>query len=61
MYRYILKLELSLTVQHLLLVGGFGESPYLQSRLRKEFSGRGTEVVTVENSSYALDIPDNLA
>ena len=40
-----------LIVQHLLLVGGFGESPYLQSRLREVFGGQGTEVVTVEDSS----------
>ncbi|KAG8813319.1 hypothetical protein FRC17_001607, partial [Serendipita sp. 399] len=38
-------------VKHLLLVGGFGESPYLRSRLKEEFESKGTEVVTVEEPS----------
>ncbi|KAG8817275.1 hypothetical protein FRC17_011311 [Serendipita sp. 399] len=38
-------------IKHLLLVGGFGESPFLRSRLREEFGNRGTEIVTVEEPS----------
>ncbi|KAG8830436.1 hypothetical protein FRC18_008097 [Serendipita sp. 400] len=38
-------------VKHLLLVGGFGESPYLRLRLKDEFGSKGTEVVTVEEPS----------
>lgn len=37
--------------QHLLLVGGFGESPYLQDYLKVAFGRSKTEVVTVEDSS----------
>ncbi|KAG8814805.1 hypothetical protein FRC19_001467 [Serendipita sp. 401] len=46
-----LKLLRGRKIQHLLLVGGFGESPYLRSRLKDTFSGKGTEVVTVEEPS----------
>ncbi|KAG8837726.1 hypothetical protein FRC18_008228 [Serendipita sp. 400] len=41
----------SYKAQHLLLVGGFGESPYLQSQLREEFGKSGISVVTVEEPS----------
>ncbi|CAG7852396.1 SubName: Full=Uncharacterized protein {ECO:0000313/EMBL:CCA75659.1} [Serendipita indica DSM 11827] len=34
--------------KYLLLVGGFGESPYLKSRLNDLFGGQGIEIVTVE-------------
>ncbi|KAG8802706.1 hypothetical protein FRC17_006362, partial [Serendipita sp. 399] len=44
-------LLLGYEVQHLLLVGGFGESPYLQSRIREEFRQSGISVVTVEEPS----------
>ncbi|KAG8823670.1 hypothetical protein FRC18_010692, partial [Serendipita sp. 400] len=46
-----LKLLAGRKVKHLLLVGGFGESPYLRLRLKKEFGSKGTEVVTVEEPS----------
>ncbi|KAG8830437.1 hypothetical protein FRC18_008098, partial [Serendipita sp. 400] len=46
-----LKLLAGRKVKHLLLVGGFGESPYLRLRLKKEFELQGTEVVTVEEPS----------
>ncbi|KAG8831627.1 hypothetical protein FRC17_002854 [Serendipita sp. 399] len=35
-------------LEHLLLVGGFGESPYLRIQLKRIFVQRGTEVVTIE-------------
>ncbi|KAG8777654.1 hypothetical protein FRC15_011216 [Serendipita sp. 397] len=38
-------------VQHLLLVGGFGESPYLRDQLKLKFGERGTQVVTVDEPS----------
>ncbi|PVF93799.1 hypothetical protein CPB86DRAFT_767082 [Serendipita vermifera] len=38
-------------VQHILLVGGFGESPYLRRRLRDSFASRGSEVVVVDQPS----------
>ncbi|CCA70871.1 hypothetical protein PIIN_04807 [Serendipita indica DSM 11827] len=34
--------------QYLLLVGGFGESPYLRSELSRIFGSQGIEVITVE-------------
>jgi hypothetical protein len=37
--------------QHILLVGGFGESPFLQQRLRDEFGAKGSEIVTVDQPS----------
>jgi hypothetical protein len=40
------------TCQHLLLVGGFGGSPYLRSKLADKFSSRGTEVIIVDETSY---------
>ncbi|CCA74290.1 hypothetical protein PIIN_08243 [Serendipita indica DSM 11827] len=46
-----LKLLRGRKVQHLLLVGGFGESPYLQDYLKVAFGRSKTEVVTVEDSS----------
>ncbi|KAG8775473.1 hypothetical protein FRC15_000510 [Serendipita sp. 397] len=39
---------------YLILVGGFGESPYLRGQLRRILGERGTEVVTVEEPSYVL-------
>ncbi|KAG8846504.1 hypothetical protein FRB91_000722 [Serendipita sp. 411] len=38
-------------VEHILLVGGFGESPYLKKRLMDIFSKQGATVVTVEQPS----------
>ncbi|KAG8814269.1 hypothetical protein FRC17_001232 [Serendipita sp. 399] len=38
-------------IEHLVLVGGFGESPFLRSRLREEYGNKGTEVVTVDEPS----------
>ncbi|KAG8816788.1 hypothetical protein FS842_001342 [Serendipita sp. 407] len=38
-------------VQHLILVGGFGESPYLREKLKCILGERGTEVVTIEEPS----------
>ena len=38
--------------QHLLLVGGFGESPYLQTRLRTALMASIPEIVTVDEPSY---------
>ncbi|PVF93790.1 hypothetical protein CPB86DRAFT_789732 [Serendipita vermifera] len=46
-----LKLLKGHKVQYLLLVGGFGESPFLRQRLKAEFSSEGTQIVTVEQSS----------
>ncbi|CAG8727028.1 15110_t:CDS:2, partial [Acaulospora colombiana] len=37
--------------QHMLLVGGFGESPHLQQRLREQFEPKGSEIVTVDQPS----------
>ncbi|EUC65714.1 heat shock 70 kDa protein 12A [Rhizoctonia solani AG-3 Rhs1AP] len=37
--------------QHLLLVGGFGESKYLRSRLRQEFEKDGCRVAIVDDST----------
>ncbi|KAG8829562.1 hypothetical protein FRC17_006388 [Serendipita sp. 399] len=41
----------SYKAQHPLLVGGFGESHYLQSRMKEEFENSGIGVVTVEEPS----------
>ncbi|KAG8813630.1 hypothetical protein FRC17_001477 [Serendipita sp. 399] len=38
-------------VQHLLLVGGFGESPYLRQQLKNIFDERRTQVVTIDEPS----------
>ncbi|KAL8292784.1 hypothetical protein RQP46_001396 [Phenoliferia psychrophenolica] len=38
-------------VKSILLVGGFGESPYLQRRLRETFEKSGTRVVTADEPS----------
>lgn len=38
--------------QYLLLVGGFGESPYLRKRLEDTYGPNGTQIVTVEEPSY---------
>ncbi|PVF93798.1 hypothetical protein CPB86DRAFT_876888 [Serendipita vermifera] len=46
-----LKLLRERKVHHMLLVGGFGESPYMQQRLRTTFKPKGTEVVTVDQPS----------
>ncbi|PVF93793.1 hypothetical protein CPB86DRAFT_789737 [Serendipita vermifera] len=46
-----LKLLQGYKVEHLLLVGGFGESPFLRHKLKTEFGSKGTQVVTVEQSS----------
>ncbi|CAG7852390.1 SubName: Full=Uncharacterized protein {ECO:0000313/EMBL:CCA74289.1} [Serendipita indica DSM 11827] len=43
-----LKLLRGHKIQHLILVGGFGESPYLRKRLGDVFGRQGTEIVTVE-------------
>ncbi|KAG9049918.1 hypothetical protein FS842_011453, partial [Serendipita sp. 407] len=41
----------ALLVQHLLLVGGFGESPYLKKQIRQAFEKQGTQVVTIDEPS----------
>jgi hypothetical protein len=38
----------------LLLVGGFGESPYLRRRLREEFRDEGMDMVTVDEPSFVI-------
>ncbi|KIM24672.1 hypothetical protein M408DRAFT_331646 [Serendipita vermifera MAFF 305830] len=38
-------------VEHLMLVGGFGESPYLRKQLKDTFGSKGVEVVTVDEST----------
>ncbi|KAG8805508.1 hypothetical protein FRC17_005478, partial [Serendipita sp. 399] len=43
-------------VEHILLVGGFGESPYLKKRLSDIFSKQGAQVVTVEQPSEGAAI-----
>lgn len=45
-----LKLLQGHKVQHLLLVGGFGESPFLRQRSKALFEATGTSIVTVEQS-----------
>ncbi|KAL8292780.1 hypothetical protein RQP46_001392 [Phenoliferia psychrophenolica] len=40
-----------LNIKSILLVGGFGESPYLQRRLRETFEKSGTRVVTADEPS----------
>jgi hypothetical protein len=34
-----------------LLVGGFGESPFLRKSLKSTFGSKGVEVVTVDEST----------
>ncbi|PVF91015.1 hypothetical protein CPB86DRAFT_746070 [Serendipita vermifera] len=46
-----LKLLRGHKVQHLLLVGGFGESPYLRQRMEAVFHSKGMGVVTVGQPS----------
>lgn len=41
--------------QFLLLVGGFGESPYLRKRLKEAYADQGMDVVTVDEPSWVLD------
>ncbi|PVF93781.1 hypothetical protein CPB86DRAFT_818517 [Serendipita vermifera] len=43
-----LKLLRGRKISYLLLVGGFGESPYLRKILKDRFGSHGTEVVTVD-------------
>jgi tRNA A37 threonylcarbamoyltransferase TsaD len=38
-------------MQHLLLVGGLGESPYLRKTLKDVFGTKGVNVVTVDEST----------
>ncbi|KAG9023828.1 hypothetical protein FS842_005636 [Serendipita sp. 407] len=45
-------------VRHILLVGGFGESPFLRKRLSEAFSREGTEIVTIEEPSYVFSSID---
>lgn len=40
------------SAQHLLLVGGFGESPYLRLRLNDSFGIYDTQVITIDEPSY---------
>ncbi|KAG8772201.1 hypothetical protein FRC20_002802 [Serendipita sp. 405] len=47
----VLKLMRGRPVRHILLVGGFGESPFLRKRLSEAFSREGTEIVTIEEPS----------
>jgi hypothetical protein len=35
-------------IEHVLLVGGFGESPYLRRRLKETFAKKGVKIVTVD-------------
>ncbi|KAG8755537.1 hypothetical protein FRC14_003960 [Serendipita sp. 396] len=46
-----LKLLHGRKVKHLILVGGFGESPYLRLRFEEEFASQGTDVITDEEPS----------
>ncbi|KAG8753752.1 hypothetical protein FRC14_005759 [Serendipita sp. 396] len=46
-----LKLLRGRKIKHLLLVGGFGESPYFRLRFEEGFGSHGTDVVTVEEPS----------
>jgi hypothetical protein len=39
------------SLQYLLLVGGFGESPYLRERLGELLRDQGTQVITVDEPS----------
>ncbi|PVF96864.1 hypothetical protein CPB86DRAFT_475981 [Serendipita vermifera] len=38
-------------IQHLLLVGGFGESPFLRKRLKENFASQETDIITVDEPS----------
>ena len=38
--------------QHLLLVGGFGESVHLQRQLAEHFRNQNVQIVTVDESTY---------
>lgn len=38
-------------VSHILLVGGFGESPYLRRRVRQAFETHGRKVITADEPS----------
>ncbi|PVF93791.1 hypothetical protein CPB86DRAFT_767059 [Serendipita vermifera] len=44
-----LKLLRNYQIQPILLVGGFGESPLLQDRMRKVFKPRGIDVVSIDH------------
>ena len=38
-------------IQHILLVGGFGESPYLQIQLREEFKSPRLDITVMEDGA----------
>jgi hypothetical protein len=40
--------------KHLLLVGGFGESPFLRARLKEAFALQGADTVTVDEPSLVI-------
>jgi hypothetical protein len=40
--------------QYIILVGGFGESPYLKSKLAEFFGYHGAFIVTAEEPSYVF-------
>jgi hypothetical protein len=42
------------TPQHVLLVGGFGESPYLRARLRAGLQSYIPDIITADEPSYVL-------
>jgi alpha-beta hydrolase superfamily lysophospholipase len=47
--------------QYILLVGGFGESPYLQKQLTEKFGRQGVAVVTIEEPAFvAFSLRHNL-
>lgn len=46
-----MKLLRGRSIQHHLLVGGFGDSPFLRKRLSEAFSSHGTDIVTVDEPS----------
>ncbi len=41
-----------LPTEHVLLVGGFGESPYLRDNLRLRFEGGRCKVMTANDATY---------
>ncbi|CEL62427.1 hypothetical protein RSOLAG1IB_04783 [Rhizoctonia solani AG-1 IB] len=47
----------NLNVQHLLLVGGFGDSPYLRNEFKKRYEPRGCQV-TLTNDSTSKAVAD---
>jgi len=46
--------------QYILLVGGFGESPYLQKRLTETFNDKGVAILSLEGPKFVHPTPHYL-